>query len=85
MLRQQSGSVARRIFFNFPTIGNTCSLAAILIRHTQHSRMQDKGSYILAFRPEDYEIFEYRINKPISHKDPRTPRRFILSYSQLTK
>ncbi len=33
--------------------------------------MPDKGNYILAFRPEDYEIFEYRINKPISFKDPK--------------
>ncbi len=42
--------------------------------------MEDKGTYILAFRPEDYEIFEYRINKPISLKDPKdsSPVHFVL-------
>src|ERR1700741_3364855 len=42
--------------------------------------MENKGSYILAFRPEDYEIFEYRINKPVSLKDPKdsSPIHFVL-------
>lgn len=42
--------------------------------------MEEKGSYILAFRPQDYKIFEYRINKPVSIKDPNdsSPIHFVL-------
>lgn len=42
--------------------------------------MENSSGVILAFRPQDYEIFEYRLNKPLSLKDPKdsSPVHFVL-------
>ncbi|MDW8850114.1 hypothetical protein SD960_08435 [Flavobacterium sp. MMLR14_040] len=38
------------------------------------------ANYIMAFRPEDYDIFEYRINKPIAVKDPNDTSEFDMHF-----
>ncbi len=38
------------------------------------------ANYIMAFRPEDYDIFEYRINKPIALKDPNDTSEFDMHF-----
>ncbi len=48
---------------------------------TYQVKESDVGAnYIMAFRPEDYDIFEYRINKPISVKDPQDNSDFDMHF-----
>jgi hypothetical protein len=48
---------------------------------TYQVKESDVGAnYIMAFRPEDYDIFEYRINKPIAVKDPKDNSGFDMHF-----